>query len=75
MNTGTLVGGELIVAAGTSTGICLSVNAEPLVTALITLGVSIVTIVGGEVVKFLVAFFQKKTKEIKEDTKDGKDKS
>lgn len=71
--------GELAVSTGVSTGVCLAVNAEPLLTALITLGVSIVTVVGGELVKFLVAWLQKKTKQVKgedkEDTKDGESKS
>ena len=76
MNSGLIVASELTVSTATSTGICLAVNAEPLLTALITLGVSLVTVVGGKLVEFLVAWLQKKTKDIKEeDTKDGESKS
>lgn len=58
--------GELAISTATTTAVATSVNAEPLLTALIGLGVSIVTMVGGELVKFLVAFFKKKTKELQE---------
>lgn len=64
---------ELAVSVGVSTGVCLSVNAEPLLTALITFGVSIVTIVGGELIKFLVAWLQKKRKDITEESEDKED--
>lgn len=69
---------ELALSVGVSTGVCLSVNAEPLLTAIITFGVSVVTIVGGELIKFLVAWLQKKRNDINkegEDNKDGKNKS
>ena len=56
--------GEIAVATATTTAVATSVNAEPLLTALIGLGVSIVTMVGGELVKFLVAYFKKKTKDL-----------
>ena len=69
---------ELAVSVAASTSICLGVNAEPLLTALITFGVSIVTIVGGELIKFLVSWLQKKRKDIEkesEDNEDGKSQS
>lgn len=47
-----------------------AVTLEPLYTALITFGVSVVTIVGGEIIKWLVAYFKKKTQEI--EGKEGK---
>ena len=53
---------ELGFSATTSTIICTAINLEPLLTALVAFGVSLVTIVGGEVIKFLVAFFKNKTK-------------
>ena len=61
--------GEIAVATATTTAVATSVNAEPLLTALIGLGVSIVTMVGGELVKFLVAYFKKKTKDLNPEEK------
>lgn len=58
--------GKLTFSTATITTVATSVNAEPLLTALIGLGISIVTLVGGELVKFLVAYFKKKTKDIEE---------
>ena len=72
MTNGTFVLTELAVSSGTSMAVATSIDATPLLTALITLGVSIVTLVGGEMVKFLVAFFKKKTNDLNE--KEGKDK-
>lgn len=63
MNTNILLG-ELAVSTTTSAVVCTSVDASPLLTALITFGVSLVTIVGGELIKFLVAFLKKKTQEL-----------
>ena len=65
--TGLMVTAELATSTITTTAIATSVNAEPLLTALIGLGVSIVTMVGGELVKFLVAFLKKKTKDLNGD--------
>lgn len=70
MNTGVLVTSELAVSTGTSLAVATSVNAEPLLTALITFGVSLVTIVGGELVKFLVAYLKKKTSDLNKDDKE-----
>ena len=69
-----IVLGEIAVATATTTAVATSVNAEPLLTALIGLGVSIVTMVGGELVKFLVAYFKKKTKELQPEEKQEEDK-
>ena len=66
--------GEIAVATATTTAVATSVNAEPLLTALIGLGVSIVTMVGGELVKFLVAYFKKKTKDLNPDEQEEKPK-
>ena len=63
MNT-TILMSEIVVSTATTSIISTSVNAEPLLTALIGFGVSIITMVGGELVKFLVAFFKKKTKDL-----------
>ena len=66
---------EVGVAATASTVVATAVDASPLLTALISLGVTIVTVVGSELVKFLVAFLKSKTKKYedkeKEDKKDG----
>lgn len=77
--TGLMVTAELATSTITTTAIATSVDASPLLTALIGLGVSIVTMVGGELVKFLVAFFKKKTKDLngdaeaeQDDKKEGK---
>lgn len=58
---------ELGVATTTSYAICSSVSADNLITALITFGVSLVTLVGGELIKFLVAYFKKKTKNLEDE--------
>ena len=72
MNNALFVTTELAIAMPTSTVLSASINANALLTALISLAVSIVTLVGGELVKFLVAFFQKKTKDLKGETEDTK---
>ena len=66
---GSVILGEVVVATGSSMAIATSVDASPLLTALITFGVSLVTLVGGELVKFLVAFLKKKTNDLKEKDK------
>ena len=71
INTAYVVG-ELAVSVTSSTAIATSVDASPLLTALITFGVSVVTLVGGELIKFLVAYFKKKTDELEK--KDKKEK-
>ena len=65
---------EVGVAAATSTAVATAVDASPLLTALISLGVTIVTVVGAELVKFLVAFLKKKTEELEGKSKDKQDK-
>lgn len=67
----TLITTELAVSTGVTTAVSMSVNAEPLLTALIGFGVSLITMAGGELVKYLVAFFKaKRAKLEKEDKKD-----
>ena len=63
---------EVGVAATTGTAVATAVDASPLLTALISLGVTIVTVVGAEVVKFLVALFKKKTDELTIEDKQDK---
>ena len=73
MNNVSLAALQVGVAATTSTAVSTAVDASPLLTALISLGVTIVTVVGSELVKFLVAFLKKKTQEL-EDKKKEEDK-
>ena len=65
---------EVGIAATTGTAVATAVDASPLLTALISLGVTVVTVVGAEVVKFLVAFFKKKTEELENNSKNKEDK-
>ena len=60
---------EIMGSASVSMGVSTAVDASPLLTALITLGVSIETAVGSEIVKYLVAYFKNKTKKLEEVTK------
>ena len=64
-----LIASELVVATGVTTAVSVSVNADPLITALIGFGVSLVTMVGGELVKYLVAFFKDKREKIEKGDK------
>ena len=67
--------GELAVSTTTSAVVSTSIDASPLITALITFGVSVVTLVGGELIKFLVAYFKKKTEDLeKKGTKENENK-
>jgi len=66
---------EFAVAVGASTVTATAVNADALITALITFGVSLVTLAGGELIKYLVAFFKKKTDDLNKDEKKGEDKN
>ena len=50
----------------TSLAVSTSVDATPLLTVLITFATTLVTMVGGELIKFLVAYFKKKTKDLEE---------
>ena len=63
---------ELGVATTTSFAICSSINTDNLLTALITFGVSLITMVGGELIKFLVAYFKKKTKDLTDEESEEK---
>ena len=60
---------EVGVATTTSFAICSAVNTDNLLTALITFGVSLITMAGGELIKFLVAYLKKKTKDLEQEEK------
>lgn len=63
---------EIGVASITTTVVASNVNADSLLTAVIGLGISIVTVVGGELIKFLVAFLKNKTKKYEENKEEEK---
>ena len=65
MNTG-IITTEVLVSGATTTAIATSVNADGLLTAAIGFGTALITMVGGELIKFLVAYFKKKTKNLEE---------
>ena len=54
---------KLGIAFGTSLTICESVNLQPLWNALITLGVSVITVLSVEGVSWLRAYFKRKKEE------------
>lgn len=64
---------ELGVSTAGSFAISTAVSAEPLLTALITFGVSIVTLVGSELIKLAVAFLKNKRKKYEDETEEKKD--
>lgn len=55
---------ETAIAGTTTTIIATAASLDPLWTALIGFGTALVTVVGGELIKFLVAWFKKKTKDL-----------
>lgn len=63
---------ELGIATTGSTAVAMAVNAEPLLTALIAFGISLITVVGGELVKFLTSWLKSKREKIeKKEEKDN----
>lgn len=69
--TGLITTAEVAVSGVTTTVVATSINAEPLLTALIGFGTALVTVVGGKLIEFLVAWLKKKTENItKEEKKD-----
>lgn len=69
---GAIFAGEVATASVVSGAIVMGVDASPLLTALITFGVSLVTLAGGELIKFLVAYLKKRTDDLKKDEKEEK---
>lgn len=64
-----LITSELAVATGVTTAVSMSVSAEPLITAVIGFGVSLITMAGGELVKYLVAYFKHKREKLEKEEK------
>ena len=66
---------EVAVATGTSAAVATAVDASPLLTALISFGVAVVTVVGGELITLAVTWIKKKKEKIEnEDSKNKQDK-
>lgn len=60
MNSVTFALSELAVSSSVSFAVSQSANFDTLTTALITFGVSLITIAGGELIKVIVSFLQSK---------------
>lgn len=60
MNSATITLSELAVSSSVSFAVSQSANFDALTTALITFGVSLITIAGGELIKVIVSFLQSK---------------
>lgn len=79
MSTVVVALGEFAVSSSVSLAVAQSANLDTLKTALITFAVSLVTVAGGELVKLLASWLQKKREEIegkeedekKEESKEG----
>ena len=61
---------KFITGASISTGVCVSADTSPLLTALITFGVTLITVVGSELIKYLTTYLRNKRQKLEEDTKD-----
>ena len=78
MSTATFTLSELAVSSSVSFAVSQSANFDTLTTALITFGVSLITIAGGELIKLIVSFLQAKKRKfdqenvIKKEDKKGK---
>lgn len=57
---------KFITGASISTGVCVSANTSPLLTALITFGVTLITVVGGELIKYLKTYLAKKREKLED---------
>lgn len=64
---------KLGASFGISSAICITENTQPIITAVITFAVSLVSIVGGELIKLLVAYLKNKRAKYEkiDDKKDG----
>ena len=60
MNSATFTLSELAVSSSVSFAVSQSASFDTLTTALITFGVSLITIAGGELIKVIVSFLQSK---------------
>lgn len=60
---------EVVLSGTTTTIVATAVNADSLLTALIGFGTALVTVVGGKLIEFLVAWLKKKTDKLNEEEK------
>lgn len=80
MNSATFTFSEFAISSSVSFAVSQSANFDTLTTALITFGVSLITIAGGELIKVIVSFLQSKKRKfdqenvIKKEDKKGKGK-
>lgn len=73
MNSATLTLSELAVSSSVSFAVSQSANFDTLTTALITFGVSLITIAGGELIKVIVSFLQSKKRKFDQENVIKKD--
>lgn len=66
--------GEFATGSLSGLAVATSVDATPLLTVLITFATTLITMVGGELIKFLVAFLKKKTKDLEGKKEDKENK-
>lgn len=64
---------EILLAGSTSLVVTESVSLEPLWNALITLGVSILTVLSVEGIMFMRKWFEQKTKKLEEKPQENKE--
>lgn len=64
MNNGSITALQIGISTGGSVVVSTAVSADPLLTALITLGVSLITILSTEGVKLLASWLKAKREEI-----------
>lgn len=64
---------EIVLAGSTSLVVTESVSLEPLWNALITLGVSILTVLSVEGIMFMRKWFEQKTKKLEEKPQENKE--
>lgn len=70
MNQGIYALAEVAVSSVTASAISDAVSMDNLTTALITLAISVVTVVGGELVKFMVKWIRSKEEDLDEQDKE-----
>ena len=65
---------EVGVSTAATTTVATAINAEPLITALIGFGISVVTVVGGELIKLAVAWIKNQRKKLGDNIEEKEDK-
>ena len=65
---------EVGVSTAATATVATAINAEPLITALIGFGISVVTVVGGELIKLAVAWIKNQRKKLGDNIEEKEDK-